>query len=886
MNTIKGESIRLLSDIDEATLREFYEEHDEKTDSAKLSSLAKAKRQFVKIKEGELTQARMQAHLLATYGKIPSKAKMGDVRMAAGGTSGGSSASGSSGAVQADAGVVAFVDPITNASTYKYDLLIDRGVSFGDAVVRHHRALGKVLQGRAVGATSGRKRRRRFGRAERGENEDEEMSDFIVADDEEMGEEKEEDVDEEAVAEAEEAKVGRKRKKELKKESKKELVASAQSPRYGYTVTLNAERAASARALAAKALAECEHGDGAGSADARTTTVLELSRLIGIDLVIDIPEPDDAAGGANAGGDAREQVAIGGGPAADPLCLVCLVRPSNSKKASETEEEIDGGGDGGGDGGDDIEMEATKTADELLKDKFEAAAKTGQICDVDGGGGAMDCEATRAGAGAPADFVQMVRMLVECDGDEYDPANTPQMWQLLKAKWEADELSNKDAAAAYEACEGGMCGNGVLSNRAQALLDVSNVPDDDVVVIDEDPDGDPGLDAGNATAGNATAGKAGASGNGAADDGVNGAFDQVKVGDQLLEVNGQPVRGQSARALLQTMGLLGDSRRGGDGDVKIHLTLQAPFTRSELGSTSTGFYISKKKIAGSYKLFLAVPKADWQGVIDEGDSSQEHSLLKPNIGSSGLKLLFEIRKTYRKVSAGGMRKTWSRQYKDSTAPDYKHGQRNQFVTLLAGSISPIWNTLQSMVAQFGMGLTLTERSLKAVRAELGDGRRIVGIRFPDEKIGAELKRSMEQLKLTRAMANGGKGVCGVQEVVPVNHAEMQKIVGGGYRQKTMASFFKPAGGSSSASFKPASSSSLPSSAAAFSSSGPVPLVQQKRGTTGIGLSGRKLVPSSKGNAKKPQQKKSAPKKTSASTTGLGLGKSGKMQPKLSFFKPK
>jgi hypothetical protein len=758
MNTIKGESIKLVEDVDEDALREFYEEQGTKDPAAK------AKRQMARVQAMDETHGRLQANLLAKYGKIPNKHSRATMQQM----------QGQQLSAKTEAKAI-WVDPITNASTYRYDLVIDRGVSFGDAVVRHHRALAKVMAGRAVVRTKG-KRRRSLGRTE---DADDDMNDFIVNDDEEeMDAEDDEDEDEdenedehvegaEEEEEEEEAERGRVRGERMVENGvggKRKRTAEQSPTQYDYTVTLSASQAASARAKAMEIHSQTSAlSDDSGG---RSTSLLELSKFIGMDLVLDMPEAE-AAGVAAAGVGAaasEEGVAIGSGEANEAICLVCNIRPRKSKK-------VKGGGS-------------------------EGTAAVGRSSTADEGGDS---------AGVDADGK------VDAAGDGAGAAS------------------------------GAVAGHG------------------------EDPDGDPGLD--DAAAGS---GGGGADGGGA-DDGADGAadggaaFEQVRIGDELLEVNGQSIRSSTTQSLLQAMGLLDEEGGGSGGDgasVQIRFTLKAPFAKHQLRSTTAGFYISKAITFGTFKAFLAVPKADWQGVIDEGDSSQEHSLIKPNLGKNGLKLLFEIRKSYRKVSMREMRSMWCKQYQDSALPAYKWGVRKQFVTLLAGSISPIWETLQSLMVQNTMGLSKVERSLKAARAELGDGSRIVGIRFPGEKLGQELRKALDALKEKRLMANGGNVACGAQAVVPVDAVEMAKIMGGTYREKTMKNFFSAA-----------------------PSSGGAALPKQKKNpfdSVGGGKSARMLAPSMPPKAKSKPTQKQAKKKTAPK--GLGTGGS-KMQAKLSFFKP-
>jgi hypothetical protein len=77
------------------------------------------------------------------------------------------------------------------------------------------------------------------------------------------------------------------------------------------------------------------------------------------------------------------------------------------------------------------------------------------------------------------------------------------------------------------------------------------------------------------------------------------------------------------------------------------------------------------------------------------------------------------------------------------------GTRQSYVGILSGSVVPLWQQLLEALADPQLRLPKTEVALRIVRAQLDDGERIIGIRWPAE--------AFEVLRMRLKALNGEAG---------------------------------------------------------------------------------------------------------------------------------
>lgn len=68
-------------------------------------------------------------------------------------------------------------------------------------------------------------------------------------------------------------------------------------------------------------------------------------------------------------------------------------------------------------------------------------------------------------------------------------------------------------------------------------------------------------------------------------------------------------------------------------------------------------------------------------------------------------------------------------------------------TILSGSVVPIWGPLEKVLERHEASLSRSDRAMRAVRAELEGGERLIGIRYPAHLLG-EVRRRLEDAALS------------------------------------------------------------------------------------------------------------------------------------------
>mmetsp|Transcript_37967 Transcript_37967/g.61745 ORF Transcript_37967/g.61745 Transcript_37967/m.61745 type:complete len:1109 (+) Transcript_37967:282-3608(+) len=147
-----------------------------------------------------------------------------------------------------------------------------------------------------------------------------------------------------------------------------------------------------------------------------------------------------------------------------------------------------------------------------------------------------------------------------------------------------------------------------------------------------------------------------------------------------------------------------------------------------------GFYESRKLIGGQRLLLLALrsPGTSW------------YAIARPNTGrSSADKTKEDLERVYKRVSINRSRSRWENVYK-ATENGCVHGPgcsctigtRFSQLGILSGSIMGQWPLLQSIIGDPSLPLQTSDRVLRIVRAELDNGSRVIGIRWPSVAMNA------------------------------------------------------------------------------------------------------------------------------------------------------
>ncbi|XP_019644077.1 PREDICTED: protein FORGETTER 1-like [Branchiostoma belcheri] len=167
------------------------------------------------------------------------------------------------------------------------------------------------------------------------------------------------------------------------------------------------------------------------------------------------------------------------------------------------------------------------------------------------------------------------------------------------------------------------------------------------------------------------------------------------------------------------------------------------------GKEKDGFYCSRREVRGRRLYILATQKEN---------STHLFKVARPNTGVSSFdEEISEILSRYSHVAEDRAEHGWKQQYEEASqhcihGPNCKNGQactvgsRCYRVSLLCGGIVTLMSLLERTVAQYQAKLQLSkvECNLRVVRVELRDGRRIVGLRYPEVLIPLAEKAMQEQ----------------------------------------------------------------------------------------------------------------------------------------------
>lgn len=256
-----------------------------------------------------------------------------------------------------------------------------------------------------------------------------------------------------------------------------------------------------------------------------------------------------------------------------------------------------------------------------------------------------------------------------------------------------------------------------------------------------------------------------------------------------------------------------------DGDINDEDDEWMSSVKPKRSVAESGFYISKKVIAGRHLVLFAKRKFDRSNFKTEEDETAFDplglmKLTRPNTGTimtdkttqelrHTYRLAFSCEKLYELLSEPSMTdeavkspiqiiegenaqlsRLWERAFKESDSYKSEKGlaPRHQKVSLVNGPVLHILPVLEKSV-QFFSG---KDKALKIMRAQVGS-RRIVGMRFPSGSDAIEKLRS-ELDKINKARSNTGKSFTD-EALAPICTKTMKWAT---TKRKTMKSFFEVA----------------------------------------------------------------------------------------------
>ncbi len=167
-----------------------------------------------------------------------------------------------------------------------------------------------------------------------------------------------------------------------------------------------------------------------------------------------------------------------------------------------------------------------------------------------------------------------------------------------------------------------------------------------------------------------------------------------------------------------------------------------------------GFYVSKQKIVGRYRVLLALRNA-----IDP----DQITVYRPKTGRSRrIMQKADLRRLYRRVENGDEKakfeELWRRAYDDSDPSQ---------LCILNGPVllTKLWPKLTLLFNQYALAMTMSERLMRVVTVQITNGPKIVGIRVPLAVIGS-LKEHIKAIEQERKVNGSAQVKIDKQDTTP------------------------------------------------------------------------------------------------------------------------
>ena len=145
------------------------------------------------------------------------------------------------------------------------------------------------------------------------------------------------------------------------------------------------------------------------------------------------------------------------------------------------------------------------------------------------------------------------------------------------------------------------------------------------------------------------------------------------------------------------------------------------------------------------------------------------------------------------------------------------------MTILHGSVVPIWSHLEETLKRHEHALSKADKAMRAVRVKMADGSRLVGVRFPEKLLGgvktrlavaAEAEKAEEATRVAAAGASAGAGGASQSSRVrsePPSAIDAKSLSKALTKPKTLLDFFGKAGASGGAAAAAAAAATPPAS---------------------------------------------------------------------------
>ncbi len=212
-----------------------------------------------------------------------------------------------------------------------------------------------------------------------------------------------------------------------------------------------------------------------------------------------------------------------------------------------------------------------------------------------------------------------------------------------------------------------------------------------------------------------------------------------------------------------------------------------PPTQRRADSCPDGFYKSRRELYGRDMYILAIRRPGQRHLF---------GVTRPNTGASFFEFdreelrgkychvadLAAARAGWEALHAATLRHCMHGQHCERGA-DCTVGRRLTRVTILSGSVVPIWSTLESVLKRHEQTLTKSDRAMRAVRVELPNGVVLVGIRYPEKQLTEVVDTLLKQAAPAAAAAAPGRRV---EPPRPVDAKALAKAV---TKPRTIQDFF-------------------------------------------------------------------------------------------------
>ncbi|KAG5181415.1 P-loop containing NTP hydrolase pore-1-domain-containing protein [Tribonema minus] len=290
-------------------------------------------------------------------------------------------------------------------------------------------------------------------------------------------------------------------------------------------------------------------------------------------------------------------------------------------------------------------------------------------------------------------------------------------------------------------------------------------------------------------------------------------------------------------------------------------------------SAANGFYRSVHRdiTTQQHLVLLAVQRyvAGAQDADVQMHAGTRFVITRPSTGTSPFEMDGEdLAVKYRRIpdeadSLASAEAAWTQVYEDSKTA--ARGSRLMHISMLHGSVLPIWDALERTKTNCATIMTKAEQSLKVYRVALDSGEKLVGVRLPPAVVD-DLKRNLHAVKLAREAGTRSGEALVTEPVAPIRENLLKKA---STPKRTVLSYFSPVNGGNTPKTKPAAAAAAVGACTAAEAA-----PAGKRAVAAVSLASR-TTSSSKKRAKPVHSPKSffspqQPPAAAAPTSGIAI----------------